>query len=88
MLRWFGGALDDPGPTSQNGPTVKLTRTALVAAAVVGLTITALPAGAAEMGTGRDFAVHVVMHNDHFSGEMNPGMHEGYAGWPDHHHPM
>ena len=64
---------------------MKLTRTALVATAVAALTIIALPAGAMEGTTGRDFAEHVVMHNDHFTGEMNPGTHQGYAGWRDHH---
>ena len=43
------------------------------------------PAAAAP-GAGRDFAEHVQQCNDHFSGDMNPGVHHrGFAGWDPQH---
>ena len=62
---------------------VRPTRTAL-ATALLGAGLVALGAApaAAAPGPGKDFSEHVRACNEHFSGEMNPGVHHrGFAGW-------
>lgn len=49
------------------------------------LTAWALPAFAA---TGAEYGQHIKEHalTGHFSGEENPGNHQGFAGFEEHHH--
>ena len=58
-------------------------RLALAAGALLALLVGASPVVAA--GSGADFGACVAHHATTmggFSGEHNPGMHRGYAGWP------
>ena len=36
-----------------------------------------------DIDSGKDFGQHVSEHNDHFSGDHNPGNHRGYSGIKD-----
>lgn len=51
------------------------------------VTVLAMSAAPALAATGRDFGEHVAEHalQGHFSGEMNPGTHRGFAGFQEHH---
>jgi Spy/CpxP family protein refolding chaperone len=64
---------------------MKPIRRITLAAAVVGATIVLVtPATAqADNATGADFGQHVLIcaQTMGFTGEHNPGMHQGYAGW-------
>ncbi len=58
-------------------------RLALAAGALLALLVGASPVAAA--GSGADFGACVAHHATTmvgFSGEHNPGMHQGFAGWP------
>ncbi len=73
---------DTPTSTSRLSMTRKL-RLVLAAGALLALLVGASPVAAA--GSGRDFSACVAHHATTmggFSGEHNPGMHEGFAGWP------
>ena len=56
----------------------------LLVAVVVTIGIIAGPATVAGAATGGDFGGHVAdcAQTMGFSGDHNPGMHHGYAGWP------
>lgn len=61
-------------------PATKVAAAAFLGVGLVVLAATA-PAAAAS-GPGRDFGNHVRECHEHFSGEMNPGVHHrGFAGW-------
>ena len=56
----------------------------VIVGAVLSGVMALTPAGSAETGaTGRDFGKHVVTcaQTMGFSGQHNPGMHRGFAGW-------
>jgi len=59
---------------------------------IVALTLilgTATTAFAAEHEcTAQCYSQHIVEHaqSGHFGGDMNPGMHQGFAGFDEHHH--
>jgi hypothetical protein len=60
------------------------TRLLALVLATLMLMLSAVPA----MGvTGREYGVHVKAHalEQHFSGEENPGNHQGFAGFEEHH---
>lgn len=66
---------------SATTPTRRLAIAAAVAGAIAILAIAA-PASAAE-ANGRDFGQHVrtCAQTMGFTGDHNPGMHQGYSGW-------
>jgi hypothetical protein len=65
-----------------------------VVVAAVGVTALSLlvpsiaSAGPGSDGAGRAFGQHVAQHarDGMLSGEMNPGLHQGFAGFGEHHH--
>lgn len=62
---------------------------AAVGAAVLTLLVPSIAAaGPGSDGAGREFGQHVPHHaqDGMFSGEMNPGHHQGFAGFSEHHH--
>ena len=62
----------------------RMLRLTLAAIALVGLLIGASPVAAAA-SAGADFGACVAHHatsEGGFSGGHNPGMHQGFAGWP------
>lgn len=68
--------------------TPRLGRWVLAFGAVAAL-IVAAPAPASAETTADDFGQHVkhcALHMGGFDGEMNPGMHQGKAGWPGSEH--
>lgn len=61
-------------------------RLALATVALLALLVGASPVAAAA-GGGADFGACVAHHattERGFSGDHNPGMHSGFAGWPGH----
>ena len=71
-------------PTAALRRLTAITATAAILALAWPATAWAQPDGAE---SGRVFGQHVAAHaNDmRFDGEHNPGMHQGFAGWPAHH---
>lgn len=60
----------------------RIIKLAVVTGALVALLLGAAPAGAA---TGADYGACVAHHattERGFTADHNPGMHQGYAGWP------
>jgi hypothetical protein len=56
-----------------------------VLAAVLAFAITAPAFGTGAGGAGLDFGQHLATHAQEvggFTGNENPGMHRGFAGWP------
>ena len=70
--------------TSSNGRRQLATGALVLAAGLVGI---GTPASASASMAGGEFGQHVATCTQTmgFTGEMNPGMHQGFSGWsPDH----
>lgn len=67
---------------------IKMMLTAMTVCAAFVLTPTAAGAAPVTGGAGADYGHHVSTHarDQGFSGQMNPGGHQGYSGFDEHHH--
>lgn len=68
--------------------TTRLGRWVVTLSAVGALTV-AVPAPASADTAANDFGQHVrhcAVHMEGFTGDMNPGLHQGKSGWPGSEH--